>query len=375
LRGGGGRAAARARRDWRRIAVDAEERGASVVSFGGYESTGLAIDALASDWEIALDWAAELLSEPAFPADRFALLARQAAAELESQADQPDLLTGREFLAQVYGPHPRGRPLQGDPESLARLAAADCARFHRETLARGGVVAVAGAIDEEAAAAAVARRFDFLPPPARALPAPPPPPSPAACRRETRTRARDQAHLFVGALSVARADPDFAALELAGVVLGAGSGLAGRIPQRIREREGLAYTAAAEAVAGAGLDPGRLFAYVGTSPESVARAEAGVVDELARFAAAGPTAAEFEEARAYLLGREPFRRETARQWAELAAAGTLLDLPLEDAAWAREQVLGLDLDRVAAAVARHLDPTRLAVTVGLPAGDPGAAAT
>lgn len=357
------------RRDWRRIAADADARGAVVASWGAYESIGVSVEALAVDWARALEWAAELLLEPTFPADRLALVARQAAAELESQADEADALTGREFMAQVYAPHPRGRPLQGDPASLAALEPGHCRDFHAAALGHGVVVAVAGEIDPESVARAVARLFAGVAAPAAALPAAAAPPPPAPSRREIVTRARDQAHLFVGRLTVPRAHPDYTALELASVVLGAGTGLTGRIPQRIREREGLAYTAAADAVAGAGLDPGRLYAYVGTSPETLARAERGVCEEIERFHAEGPEAEEVEEARSYLLGREPFRRETARQWADLAAVGALYDLPLEDPEWSAWRVAAATPQEVAAAVARHLDPAALAVTVGLPASD------
>ena len=104
-------------------------------------------------------------------------------------------------------------------------------------------------------------------------------------RREIVTHAQDQAHLFLGSRTVERAHPDYPALEVAAVLLGAGSGLTGRIPQRIREREGLAYTATADTVAGAGIDEGRLVCYVGTAPETLDQAEASVRDELARFLA------------------------------------------------------------------------------------------
>lgn len=336
-------------------------------SFGGYEAIGLAIDALAGDWQLALEWAAELVFEPRFAEMRFDWLRRQAQAELEAQADQADLFTARAFLAQLYDPHPRGRPLQGDPVSLERLSAEDCRRFHGASLAWGGFVAIAGEIDERAVAERAQQLFATLPGDGRPRPLPLEPAPDPLPRREVTTHATDQAHLLIGHRTLARVHPDYPALELAGVLLGAGSGLTGRIPQRIRERDGLAYAATADAVAGAGLDPGRLTCYLATSPASVARAEAAVRDELARFVGEPLGETELADARSYLLGREPFRRETARQWSDLLATGAIFGLPLADPHWHAAAIAGLDRSTVEAAIARHLDPARVVVTLGLPA--------
>jgi len=170
----------------------------------------------------------------------------------------------------------------------------------------------------------------------------------------------------MGSRTVARAHPDFPALELAAVLLGTGAGLTGRIPQRIREREGLAYTATADTVGGAGIDEGRLLCYVGTAPETLDQAEASVRDELARFLAEPIATQELESARSFLLGREPFRRETARQWADLMAMSELLDLPLDDPDWTSDQIRQLTAGEVEAAARRWIDPERLLVTRGLP---------
>ena len=355
------------RRDWRTLALAAEERGITVAGYGGLESHGVAVDALASDWERALELAAELLFEPAFPTQRVDWVARHAAAELEAEADQADVLTGRAFAELLYGSHPKGRPLQGDAASLAALESAHCRSFHDAALARGGYVVVAGEVEPDAVDAALARTFGGLQRPGGEPFAPPAPPPPGPRRRELRTRARDQAHLLVGALTVDRADPDFEALELAGVALGAGAGLSGRIPARVRDREGLAYSAWADLVSGAGLDAGRFAAYVGTAPKSLARAEAAVREELFRLLVDGLPARELDEARSYLLGREPFRRETARQWAELTAQGLVQELPLADEPWRRGRIESVGREAVDAALRRHLDPERLAVAVGLPA--------
>lgn len=353
------------RRDWRTIAEAAEARGMAVEGCGGFEAIGLGIDALADDWELALEWAAELTLEPLFSPERCGWVVRQTRAELESLADRPEVVTGWRFLDQLYRPHPRSRPLQGSAEGLRRLTSGDCARFHRDSLDRGVVVTVAGSVDSDAASRRVRELFAGL---EAGPPAPPPEPGAPAGIPETRTAVTisdgGQAHLYLGHLTVARRDPDYPALELLGVVLG--SGVTGRIPERVREREGLAYVTYADTVAGAGTDPGRLVVYLGTSPAELERAEGAVREELGNLVEKGVSAPEMEQARSYLLGREPFRRETARQWADLLAEAELSGLPLDRTEWVAAGLRALDRDRVDEAARRHLRPEKLRVTVGLP---------
>lgn len=352
-------------RDWRRIAEDAEGRGMMLQSHGTFESIGVSVDALAQDWELALEWAAELLLKPSFPEDRCAWTAKQAAAELESLKDQPDIKTAWGFLEQLYTPNPRSRPLHGSVDSLLLLTSADCAELHHRAQGHGVIAAVAGVIDEDA----VRGRLESLLGAAAAGAEPfPEPPVPRGFERRNvvRTDAEDQAHLYVGHLTVPRRHPDYTALELLAVVLGSGAGLTGRIPNRIREKEGLAYTAYAQTVAGSGLDPGRLVAYVGTSPATVEQAERGAIEEIRRIVEEGIQDSELEEARAYLLGREPFRRETARQWADLLVEAEEYGLPLEDMERRRADLIALDRAAVEAAARRHVRPGDLRVTVGMP---------
>jgi zinc protease len=362
------------RRDWRQLAEAVEDRGMVMASSGTFEAHGLAVNALAADWRLALEWAAELILEPSFPEDRCLLLARQAAAELESLADQPDVRTSWGFLRQLYGDHPLGRPVQGDPESLSRLRPADCAAFHQQGMARGGVVTVAGAVDEDEVLQAVGEIFAPLrtiaaspvPVALSALEAPGLPASQPPSHQRVDLPGVDQAHLFLGHLTLPRGHRDAAVMGVLAVILGAGAGLTGRIPLRVREKEGLAYSTHAQTMAGAGIDPGRLVAYAGTSPASVERAEAVIREEFTRLVTEGVTPQEVEEARSYLLGREPFRWETARQWAEVMAEAAFYGLPLDDPEWRDHRLREIDQERVEAVARRVLHPEALQVTVGLP---------
>ncbi len=355
------------RRGWDRIAVEAEDRGMVLQSFGGTETQGVAIDALAEDWQLALEWLAELALEPVFPEDRLAWICRQAAAELESQLDQPEVRTARAFLTQLYHPHPYGRPLQGDGESLSRLAPEHCAALHRRALGWGGCVVVTGEIDEAAVERRVRELFADLDGPAVAPPAVAPPGGLEARRRLTAGEG-EQAHLYAGHLTVPRNHPDLIALEVVAVALGAGAGLAGRLPERIREKEGLAYSLDVATASGSGHDPGRLVTYVGTSPATVEQAERAVREELERLLEGGLGEVELEEARSYLLGRDPFRRETCRQWADILAESELYGLPTDRPEWVAERLRELTREQAEAAARRWIRPAELKVTVGSPGG-------
>jgi zinc protease len=353
------------RRDFKQISDDAEAVGASVESHGAFEHHRVVVDALADDWERACEWLAELVLEPSFAADRTDWSVRQSAAELDSLADRPDVRTVWAFLDQLYAPHPRCRPLQGTAGGLAAITPEAAAAFHAARRDHGIIVTAAGSLDEDALAARLRDLFGELGT-AAGDPEVPAPSADGPMRRQVDLPTSDQAHLFLGHLTVPRAHEDFEALELAGVALGAGAGLTGRIPERIREREGLAYTARGQTVAGCGLDPGRLTAYVGTAPETVARAETGVREELARLVEDGLSDDEHQDCKAYLLGRAPFERETARQWADLLAVAAFYGLPVDQPGWREQRLEKLTRADVEAAVRRHLDPEKLRVTVGLP---------
>lgn len=371
-----------ARRDWRAIADDSEALGVAAASAGSFEVHGVAVDVRSAHWREGLEWSLELLTEPSFPEDRCRWVARQAASELDSLRDQPEVRAAWAFLEHLYAPHPRSRPVHGSPESLGRVGGAQCRAFHEAALAAalraepgspGVTMTVAGELDEEA----VRRHLRDLVAPADWLrsgaePLPnraPEPPAPIGLperRRVLPLPPGDQAHLYAGCLTVGRDHPDRHALAVLGVVLGAGAGLTGRLPERVREREGLAYAVQVSSLAGAGLDPGRLLIYVGTSPDTVERAERAVVEELQRLVDEGVGEEEVEQARSYLLGRDPFRRETARQWADLMGEAVLYGVPEDDPAWWRERIERVGPEEVTATARRHLDPAGLKVTVGLP---------
>jgi zinc protease len=365
-------------RDWLQIALTCEERGMGLNATGGLETTGLAVDCLEEDLDLAVDLSAELLRHSTFPEDRFEWQREQAVAELQSAQDQPEVRASWAFFDQLYHPHALARPLLGSAESLARIERSDCESFHQESRQRGGWIAVAGAVDPTRCEARLREVFG----PLRRLTGAVQggsettsgepagvgdrPPGRAERVREVELPGSQQMHLFAGHLTVARTHEDAAALEVLGVVLGAGNGLNGRYPHRLREREGFGYVAHAHAIAGAGRVPGRFVVYLGTSPENRGAAQDAIVEELARLLEDGITVQEFEDARNYLLGREAMRRETVAQRADLLSEAIFFGQPWNELEWAVKRYADLDRESVHTAMRQWLSVDELRWTVGLP---------
>lgn len=353
-------------RGWRAISDQAEARGMAMGADAGYEAQGLALDAVVDDWELALEWAAELVRDSTFPEDRCRWIARRTAAELEQLADLPDVRTSWAFASQLYGATARGRPIQGSVESLGRMSPRGCRRFHEACLERGIIVSVAGAVDERVVEHKATDLFGDLPDAPTSEPVPSRIDSASRPRQTIELDNAAQAQWCGGAVTCPLGDSDYWPLALLGVVLGAGGALSGRISHRIRERDGLAYDCDVATVGGAGRGPGCFCVAAGVARERVEEVANVVREELDRVAREGVPAGELTRATAYVLGRDPFSRETARQQATLMAQAELLGLPLDDPGWVRARwrsVNGPDVRRVAG---RYLDPKRLRMTIGKP---------
>lgn len=363
-------------RDWQKITTEAENRGMYLQSFASGESLGVGIDALAADADLALEWMAEILTEPIFPQDRFEWTRKQAMAELESLYDQPHYRTARAFAGQIYGQHPYGRALHGSAESLAQRTREECAAYHQEVLAWGGCIVVTGAIDEDEILKKLESRFQGVLPEPKERPIAPLPISSEQREQELIAGGSDQAQVVAGHLTVDRKSPDMPALDLLGVVLGAGgAGNSGRMPNRIREKEGLAYAVDVATSAGAGHGPGHLMVYCGTAPNKARHAGKAIAEELERLLQEGIEVQELEEARSYLLGSDALRRETLRQWSDLLSESVLFGLKTEDPAWVAERYKSLTKEDLEAVARRHIRPQDLRLTLGWPEKKKGKKAT
>jgi zinc protease len=311
------------RRSEREIAALLEPEGGEI----GGDAGGLAGAIVNDRWELLVDLIAEMLTSAAYPAQEVARQKRRLLDRLAVERDDPRVQGGLLFRRLVYGDHWLGKPARGTIESLPRIRPDRLRRFREENwVASRAVVAVCGDVDPSAVRKAFERRLrrwrtgERI---ERALPRFPP----VARRIDAFTAKRQQVHLYLGHLGIARNDPDYPALVVMDHVLGTGPGFTNRISRKLRDEMGLAYSVSASIHASAGLLPGLFTAYIGTSPEHLATAARGFLEEIRRIQTELVGKEELEVAKSYLLGSFPLGFERAARRASYLISAELHGFP------------------------------------------------
>jgi zinc protease len=266
---------------------------------------------------------AEMLREPAFPADEYAKLQREEVTALESSRTDPEAIAQR--AVRRYGnPYPAADPryvptIEEAVALVRKTTVDDLKRFHQKFIGGTGEIAVVGDFDPEAVKAVLAETFGAWPKAPAAYARVPDPlvkKTPTVLTFETPDKAN--AALFGDLpMSISDESADYGATSVASFILGEGA--SSRLWKRIRESEGLSY-GVYSSVGWNSFEPNsqlRLQAIF--APQNRSKLATAVSEEFARAARDGFTDAEVAEAKASLLKR----RQLARTQ-DTAVAGALV---------------------------------------------------
>lgn len=352
--------------------VHDEEAIAEVLEPAGGElagdASGLSGSIVTGEWELLVDLLCEMLISPTYPTVEVERQKTRLLDRLTVERDDPRAQGGKLFRKLVYGDHWLGRAAYGSLASVARITPKDLRAYHAKNwVARRGVIAVCGDVD----AKAVKRRFDRALrawPKGEPLATKPPALPPRATRVGVFTAKRQQVHLFLGHLGIKRNDPDYAALVVMDHILGTGPGFTNRISRRLRDEQGLAYSVSANIHGSAGLLPGMFTAYIGTSPQHVATALKGFIEEIRRIQDEPVGAAEIELAKSYLIGSFPLGFERASRRASYLVSAEVHGFPPDNLQRLLAEFAAVtpkDVQRVARA---HLFPDASCVAAAGPIG-------
>ncbi len=349
-----------------RIADDLEDRGVSLSITINRHAMWLVSTCLVEDLDPILALLADVITHPIFPRDEVETKRGEITTLIRQDEDNPATMAVEGLLADLYGPsHPYGRRPRGSVETIEKIDETALRTFYGERFRPASMsLVLVGDIETGRAIDAATRVFgDWIGPPPAASSLREGPSAPGRRARVIPMMNKAQADIAYGFTSLRRADPGYYASWLMNNVLGQYA-IGGRLGDRIRERDGMAYYALS--ALDANVIPGPLTVRAGVSPENVERAVAAIDQELESFAKDGPTEKEMAESRQYLIGSMPRTLETNLGIATYLQTEEFFGLGLDYDLRVPDLLNAVTRDAVVAAARRTLIPSRATIVIAGP---------
>jgi zinc protease len=355
-------------RTFQEIVARTEAVGASVNAGGGMHSTGFAGRSLNEDVALILEILSDMVRAPMFPDEEIERLRGQFLMALREDEQDTSVRASRALRSIMFPPtHPYSRLSRGTIETISTLTREDLLQFHTLYHPAATTIAVVGDIDPAAVMALIERFFgDWQAPgaPPRVT-LPDPLPLPDQRRVHIALDGKSQTDIIWAVHGLDRRSPDYYAASVANMILGQ-LGIGGRLGERVREEQGLAYYCGSSLDADLGAGPWTAMA--GVNPAHVERAIDAIVREIKQFAAEGPTEQELADARDFMTGRLAIGLETNDSIASTLLGIERYQLGLDYIERYPAIISSIDRDQVVEVARRYLATDDYAiVTAGPPA--------
>ncbi|MEK6324303.1 MAG: insulinase family protein, partial [Acidobacteriota bacterium] len=339
---------------------------ASVSVFGGATSAGAFIETTKENLAEALKLVAEILKEPSFPAAEFEQFKQEQLAFTELQRREPQSIAFNAF-GRHMNPYPKSDPryVSTIDEDIADLKAAtldEAKKFYSDFYgASNGEAAVVGDFDAKEIGKLIADLFSSWksPRPFSRLVTVYKEVEPINQSFETPDKANA---MFIAGLrlNLRDDDPDYPALVLGNYMLGGGF-LNSRLAVRIRQKEGLSYGVGSSLNASALDKNGQFTANAIYAPQNVTKLEAAIKEEIARALKDGFTPDEVAAAKSGYLQSQQLNRAQDAGLGRRLASYRFLNRTLAWDADFEKKIAALTPGEIAAAMRRHIDPSKLTI--------------
>jgi len=351
------------------IAGELDERGVSLRIATTRHVMTFSSTCLAEDFADVLDIIVDVARCPTFPEAELSKRRAESITAIRQDDDNPAVQAVETLSEMLYGPsHPYGRRAKGSADSLERITRDAVWRFHTRYVRPAvlSLVIVGDVAPQQAVDLAAQRLEGWSGAPKRPIVVPPPHVGARRRVRDVRMAGKSQTDIAYGFTTISRLDPRYYAYWMMNNILGQ-FGLGGRLADNIRERQGMAYYAFSS------FDPtvgeGPLVIRAGVDPNNVQRTLDAIDDEVRKLGEDGPTPAEVEETRGYLVGSIPRLLETNYSIAVFLQSCEQFNLGLDYDRRLPALIQAVTREEISAAAREALHPERAAVAIAGP--DPG----
>ena len=298
-----------------------DDAGAEMSFTAGRDAIYGSMRMLAEHSDEAFDLLRLAIRSPRFDPAPVERIRAQIIAGIEARERDPEHQAEIAWARAIYGDHPYARRSEGTSDSLRAIDSDDLARFHERLFARGNLsIGVVGAIDAGRLRVVLDELFAGLSeepelrPVGRA--------EPQLGQQLRIDYPLPQTRLRLAYPGMRREHPDFFAAYLMNHVLGGGT-FSSRLFTEVRDKRGLAYGVGSSLVN----NDHASSLVIGTSSRSDRAQETLriIFQEVERMAREGPTEAELEAAKEYVIGAYAINNLDT----SVAIARTLVELQLD----------------------------------------------
>jgi predicted Zn-dependent peptidase len=287
-----------------------ESRAISISSSTGRETFVTEISSLKEEFDVALDYFAQLLKEPNITQQSIQKTQTMTMGSISSKENDFDYVASNELKKLLFGKSVLSQATLGTKDSIKSINAKDVEDFIKANLVYSKLIVVLGGdVDFEAIKPKLKKLISILPK-GKKIP---------LKHYDVIKDAKDstikkdtkQAYVYFGSpYDIKSGDKEYYKARVAIFILGTG-GFGSRLMEEIRVKKGLAYSAYARVHVSKSCN--YLSGYLQTKLKSQQEAIKSVKEVVRKFVKNGVTQEELEQTKKFLLGSEPLRVETLSQ--------------------------------------------------------------
>jgi zinc protease len=326
---------------------------------GGRNSVGLRGEFLSKHFESAFRLFADVLNNPTFPEAEVARERGLLLQDILTREDKPSGLAFDMFNRTLFRSHPYRMPSLGEQASVEKLGPDALKAYHAAYMDPSQLsLCVVGDVKTDEVLALANEYFGASRGKALAAPDVRPEAPPELPRSEKRVLARAQAHLVLGFPGARVYDAWRHPLEVLSTVL---SGQGGRLFVELRDKRSMAYSVSSFSIEG--VDPGYFAVYMGTSPEKVDAALAGIREQLTRMCEELVPEDELARAKQHLIGTHEIGLQRNGSRAALLALDACYGLGMANFLHYADQVAKVTAEDVRSVARRVIDFNHSALAI------------
>ena len=270
-------------------------------AFTTHEATAFYVKVLDQQMRAAFDLLADLFHHSRFSSKDIEKEKQIVLEEIRTIQDDPEDYIHELHAKDVFGGHPLGRPILGEPRSMKQLSRQTLVHYkEKHYRPEKTIVAVAGNFSFPEIADVVEKYFGQWKGPRKPFPKDPEEPWPDQPkeRQSLHSKPLEQVHVCMGFKGLPVGHQDRYAAHVLSTILG--GGVSSRLFQEIREKRGLAYTIYTHL--SSFLDGGTLTVYAATRPQEVPAVLDLICQETRKLCRRGVLSTELERTKTQLKG-------------------------------------------------------------------------